>query len=96
MGSYFSKKSAKRDVPFEVLERKVDSLKQESYPVFEKTIDWAKTKHVYSDSFCIHEKYISWSVISGVFLLLICFIYANMTNKSVSNEIDLGLDNNAE
>jgi hypothetical protein len=86
MGSYFSKKSSKREVPFEVLERKVDTLNQDSYPKFEKTIDWAKTKHVYSDSFCIHEKYVSWSVLSGVFLVLVCFIWANYSNKSLSRE----------
>lgn len=86
MGSYFSKKSAKLEVPFEVLERKVDALNQDSYPKFEKTIDWAKTKHVYSDSFCIHEKYVSWSVLSGVFLVLVCFIWANYSSKTLSTD----------
>jgi hypothetical protein len=80
MGSYFAKQAKNRNVSFEALERSVDELNANTYPSFEKSTDWAKTRHVYSEQICFHEKYISWSVIGVLFILLILFLYYSLSN----------------
>ena len=97
MGSYFSKKTKPVEPPFESLERKIYALSPNSYPSFEKTLDWSKTKHVYSDFICIHEKYVSWSVIGTLFVLLISFLYLSYSGKGTlpldeSQDINIGED----
>lgn len=81
MGSYFSKKPKRMDTPFESLERKIEAMNPNSYPSFERSLDWSKTKHVYSDSICIHEKYVSWTVIILIFAFLFCFLFLSFSSK---------------
>ena len=92
MGSYFSKKNTKKDIPFEALERSVEILNPNQYPTFEKSSEWAKTRHIYSEHICVHEKYISWSIIMVLFLLLLTFLYINYSSKSTNiKPLDLPL-----
>ena len=70
MGSYFAKKPKPKETPFELLERKIEGMNPNSYPTFEKSLDWSKTKHVYSDSICIKEKYVSYTLLSILFFFL--------------------------
>jgi sensor histidine kinase YesM len=91
MGSYFSKPKQKNHIPFEALERSVEALNPNEYPPFERSSEWAKTRHIYSEQICFHEKYISWSVILVLFLLLFSFLYINYSTKS-SQPLDFHLE----
>ncbi len=87
MGSYFAKPTKVRNISFEALERGVDSMDVNSYPSFEKSSDWAKTKHIYSEHICFHEKYISWSILGVLLLFLVIFLYLSLSNnQSISSE----------
>ena len=89
MGSYFAKPNKVRNINFETLERGVESMDVQSYPSFDKSSDWAKTRHIYSDQICFHEKYISWSVLGLLFLLVLVFLYLSYANKdSLSLELE--------
>lgn len=87
MGSYFSKKPKPVEMPFEVLERKIESLNPSSYPSFEKSLDWSKTKHVYSDSICIKEKYVSYGLMGTLFLFMVGFLFLSFRGKKTTNII---------
>jgi len=76
MGSYFTKPVKQKNTNFESIERMVESLNPNQYPPFEKTTDWAKTRHIYSEQICFHEKYYSWAVIGILLLLVGLFIYS--------------------
>jgi hypothetical protein len=91
MGSYFAKKPKPKETPFELLERKIEGMNPNSYPTFEKSLDWSKTKHVYSDSICIKEKYVSYTLLSILFFFLFCFLFLSFSsNKSVTaNAIEM-------
>ena len=90
MGSYFSKTKQPKNIPFEALERSVEALNPNQYPPFETSAEWAKTRHIYSEQICFREKYISWFVLSILFLFLIFFIYLNFsTSKKASLDIPL-------
>jgi hypothetical protein len=94
MGSYFAKKPKPKETPFESLERKIEGMNPNSYPTFEKSLDWSKTKHVYSDSICIKEKYVSYTLISILFFFLFCFLFLSFrSNKSesVTNDFNGGI-----
>jgi hypothetical protein len=92
MGSYFSKPNHQKNIPFEALERSVQSLNPSDYPTFDRSSDWAKTRHIYSEQICMPEKYFSWSVILVLFLLLFSFLYYTYTNKTNVPDIDLPVD----
>lgn len=81
MGSYFSKKQKPKETPFELLERKVEGMNPNSYPSFEKSLDWSKTKHIYSDSICINEKYVSYGVLTLIFGFLFCLLFVSFRKK---------------
>jgi hypothetical protein len=84
MGSYFTKPIKVRNISFESLERGVDTMDVNSYPSFDKSTDWAKTKHIYSEQVCFHEKYISWSIIAVLFLFLIIFLYISLSKSEIN------------
>jgi hypothetical protein len=88
MGSYFSKPPKQKNISFESIERSVEALNPNQYPVFEKTMDWAKTRHIYSEQICLHEKYYSWGIISILLILLSLFLYSNYSNQQ-PEDIDL-------
>lgn len=92
MGSYFAKPNKQINIPFEALERSVDTLNPSQYPNFERTSEWAKTKHVYSEQICLHEKYISWGIIGILFLFLISFLYLTYTTPITESSIESSLD----
>jgi len=93
MGSYFSKPNQQKNISFEALERSVESLNPSQYPTFDRSTDWAKTRHIYSEQICMPEKYISWSIILVLFLLLFSFLYFSYTmTKSRVGDIDLPID----
>jgi hypothetical protein len=71
MGSYFSKKQKPKEMPFEQIERNVETLDPKTYPTFDKTLDWSKTKHVYSDYLCVSEKYVSYGLIGLLFVFFL-------------------------
>jgi hypothetical protein len=78
MGSYFTKPArTPKNIPFEILSNTVDAMNPNQYPTFDKTVDWAKTKHVYSEQICFHEKYLSWSVVGVLIVLLLTFLYVS-------------------
>jgi hypothetical protein len=81
MGSYFSKKPKPKETPFEVLERHIETVDPKTYPTFDKTLDWSKTKHVYSDSFCVKEKYVSYALLSILFGVMICLFFIGSGKK---------------
>lgn len=95
MGSYFAKPNKVRNISFESLERGVDTMDVNSYPSFDKSADWAKTRHIYSEQICVPEKYISWSII-GILLLFVCaFLYMGLSDQSsslVMENIDEAMD----
>jgi hypothetical protein len=89
MGSYFAKPNKVRNITFESLERGVESMNVQSYPSFDKSSDWAKTRHIYSEQICFHEKYLSWSVLGLLLLLVLVFLYLSYANKdSLSLELE--------
>ena len=88
MGSYFSKKPKPKEVSFESLERKIEALNPNSYPSFEKSVDWSKTKHVYSDSFCVKEKYVSYGFMSILFLFVMSFLFSSFRSKKSDNLVE--------
>jgi hypothetical protein len=92
MGSYFSKTKQIKNIPFEALERSVETLNPNQYPTFEHSSEWAKTRHVYSQQICFQEKYISWSIILVLFLILLSFLYLNYS-KTVP-ALDIPIENN--
>lgn len=101
MGSYFSKKPKPKETTFESLERKIDAMNPNSYPTFEKSLDWSKTKHVYSDSFCLHEKYVSYTILGVLLLFNLCFLFLSFRKKSKPeqnnhDDSDLLQDNNED
>ena len=88
MGSYFTKPPrTPKNIPFESLAHSVDQMNPNQYPSFEKTADWAKTKHVYSEQICFHEKYLSWTVVGALLVLLCAFLYVSYESgtEAVSN-----------
>jgi hypothetical protein len=87
MGSYFSKPKKVMNISFETLERSVDSMDVNSYPSFDKSTDWCKTRHIYSEQICFHEKYISWSIIGILLLFLIAFLYLSLSNNKQNENI---------
>jgi len=91
MGSYFAKPNKVQNIPFEALERSIESLNPNQYPTFDRSTEWAKTRHIYSEQICFQEKYISWSIIIVLFLILFSFLYLSFTNKQreVSSDIHL-------
>jgi hypothetical protein len=89
MGSYFAKPAKNQNIPFEALERSVDVLNPSQYPTFERSTEWAKTKHIYSEQICFQERYVSWGIIIVLFLILLSFIYLNHTDNKSFREIEL-------
>lgn len=93
MGSYFSKPNHQKNIPFEALERSVESLNPSQYPNFDHSSDWAKTRHIYSEQICMPEKYMSWSIILVLFLLLFSFLYLSYTtSKNSATDLDIPID----
>lgn len=88
MGSYFSKKQKPKELSFEQIERMIEALDPKSYPSFEKTIDWSKTMHVYSDSLCVNEKYVSYGLIGILFLFFIfCSFLGFRTSVNPNSDV---------
>jgi hypothetical protein len=94
MGTYFAKPVKQKNLTFESIERVVEGLNPNDYPTFDKTTDWAKTRHIYSEQICFHEKYYSWAVIGFLVFLLGIYIYGGYTQRGESPiEILDNLDN---
>jgi hypothetical protein len=94
MGSYFSKPNHQKNIPFEALERSVESLNLSQYPTFDRTTEWSKTRHIYSEQICMPEKYMSWTIILVLFLFLFSFLYLSYTTtiKDSIPNIDIPID----
>jgi hypothetical protein len=91
MGSYFAKHSKPKNTSFESIERVIESLNPNDYPTFEKSIDWAKTRHVYSEQICFHEKYYSWAILGFLLFLVAMFCYGGHNNGAEA-QIDIMMD----
>ena len=85
MGSYFSKPNKQTNIPFESLERSIEALNPEQYPTFDRSMEWAKINHIYSQQVCFQEKYISWSIVGIILLFLIGFLYITYSNNPQAN-----------
>lgn len=94
MGSYFAKPVKQKNTTFESIERVVEGLNPNDYPTFDKTSDWAKTRHIYSEQICFHEKYYSWAVIGFLVFLVGIYIYGGYSQRGEAPiEILDNLDN---
>jgi hypothetical protein len=95
MGSYFTKPArAPKNIPFEILSNTVDAMNPNQYPSFDKTVDWAKTKHVYSEQICFHEKYLSWTVVGVLLTLLLIFLFVSYDTETSTDLIQSNPEEN--